>query len=94
MKALKEVLFNKLNPETSYIYYTEEYERYGGGDGEFNSATGQEIIDELCWRYGFEEWKDDQPKGKATLKHFLKEAVDMNGDCEDYVLVFELPTIK
>ena len=94
MKALKEIQFNKLTPETSYIYYREEYERYSSGDRNFNVATGQEIIDEVCWRYGFEEWKEDQPKEKATLKHFLKEAVDMNGDGEDFLLIFELPTIK
>ena len=94
MKALKEIQFNKLNPEISYIYYREEYERYSSGDRNFKTATGQEIIDEVCWRYGFEEWKDDQPKETATVKNFLKEAEQMNGDGEDFLLIFKLPVIK
>lgn len=85
MTILPELPFTEIDPKKTYLYFREEYQRYGSGDHYIMTATGQEIIDALCETYDYDPTTD--------LHEFLVDAQDANGE-DDYFQVFELPTIN
>jgi len=95
MKQLKSIKFTSIIPEETYLVSIEEYERYGGEGPDLFKATGKQVIEKIEDTFDFRSWMDTEveetgKEPKNPTKSFLKWAIDINGDCEDYIQIFKI----
>ena len=86
MTHLNELLFSKIKPEKQYLFYRDNYQRSICDPHTISLASGQEIIEEICDIFGFDE-------EESTLEEFLLTAQDSNGE-DDYIQIFDIPVVK